>query len=539
MRRFEPLTTLLIALCVGLTLWAKWSGATLSEAGAVRELLLWRGDYWRLGTHMLLHDPAGWLHLAVNMLSLVFIGRIVAHVTGRRVYLAVLVLSAMAGLSLSLFLEPGTAPSPIWRMGISGGIAGLVGLLLAVEWAASTSFVQFLKQRNTIIIFIIVVASTAFGLYVEHASEGIAVDHAAHGGGFGLGFLLGIAYYSRRRRRRPRLAAAVALLLGVLPIAYVCYPVFNTEFFVWRGDRAWRAERREDAAAYYERALALDPGHVIAAARLALVRDDPAPLTDVRAPKNDAESAALLDAYLTLSRQRFDSDPDLARALLLRARPLTGSAAAWREFAEAAEEAGWIEEAYLAFKEAAGWARKGREKSAEWHSQIRALRLFMKRPVWQARLDAQQRLVLTVMAADHALGATGGLAEDRPRAEREAIEGAIGAAALKLDARASQLAGGPEDERRLLYGKLRDLFNALAENAAVSRNKPLYRWLRAQWGWREAGAVDKTVRGFFKAALEEAHMYDNPEVQVLAEQWFREQGLPLPLLDLAEDDDGG
>jgi len=52
MRRFEPLTTLLIALCVGWTLWAKWSGATLSEAGAVRELLLWEGDYWRLATHL-------------------------------------------------------------------------------------------------------------------------------------------------------------------------------------------------------------------------------------------------------------------------------------------------------------------------------------------------------------------------------------------------------------------------------------------------------------------------------------------------------
>jgi rhomboid protease GluP len=539
MRRIEPLTTILIALCVGWTLWAKWSGATLSGAGAVRELALWRGDYWRLATHMLLHDPSGWLHLAVNMLSLLFIGRIVAHVSGRRFYLLCVLLSAMTGLALSLGLQPGPAPSQNWRMGISGGIAGLLGLLLAVEWAVSRSFWEFLKQRNTIVILVIIVVSTALSVFYERAVEGIAVDHAAHGGGFLCGLLLGIAYYSRRRRRRRLLAAVAALVIGVLPIAYVCYPVFNPTFFVWRGDRAWRADRREDAAACYERALALDSDHVIAAARLAVVRDDPAPLEGLSAPRNDAESAALLDAYLTLSSRRFDRDPEVARELLHRARPLTGSAKAWFRFAAAAEEAGWIEEAHLGFTEAAAWARKGRRKSAEWRARIRALRIFMERPVWQSELTPEQRLVLAVKFADHALGATGGLAEERPREEREAIEVRIGDAAFELDALAGRLAGGPEDERRRLYGKLRDLFNVLAENAVDPKRKALYRWHRAQWGWREAGGVDDTVRGFFKAALEEAHLYDNPEVQVLAEQWFREQGLPLPPLDLAERDDGG
>jgi rhomboid protease GluP len=530
MRRIEPLTMVLIALCVGWTLWAKWSGATPSDAGAVRELALWRGDYWRLATHLLLHDPTGWLHLVVNSLSLYFIGRIVAHVTGRRVYLLCLLLTAMTGLALSLSLQPG------WRMGISGGIAGLLGLLLAVEWAVTRSFWEFLKQRNTIVILVIVAVSTILGLYYERAVEGIAIDHAAHGGGFGCGFLLGIAYYSRRRRRRPRLAAAVALLIGVLPIAYVSYPIFNPAFFVWRGDRAWRSDRQEEAAAYYERALSLDPDHVIAAARLAVVRDDPAPLEGLSEPRNDAEAATLLDAYLTLSRRRFERDPARARALLDRARALAGSAQAWARFAEAAEAAGWIEEAYLGYTQAATWARMGQRRSVEWPFQIRALRLFLKRPVWQTALSAEQRLVLAGKAVDHALGAAGGLAEERPRAERQAIEATIADAAFALEDR---LAGGPDDEWRRLSGKLKGLFYVLAENAAEPKYKPLYRWHRAQWGWREAGAVDATVRGYFKAALEEAHMYDNPEVQALAEQWFRERGLPLPPLDLAGEEDGG
>jgi rhomboid protease GluP len=539
MRRFEPLTVLLIGLCVALTLWAKWSEATPSGAGAVSELALWRGEYWRLVTHLLLHDPVGWLHLAVNMLSLYFIGRIVAQVTGRRIYLLSLLLAAMTGLALSVGLQPGPAPSRFWRVGISGGIAGLLGLLLAVEWAVSRSFLQFLKQRNTIIILIIVVVSTALAMIYERAAEGVSIDHAAHGGGFGFGFLFGVAYYSRKRRRRPRLAAAVALVLGVLPIAYICYPALNPTFFVWQGDRAWREDRREDAAACYERALSLDADHVIAAARLALVRDDPAPLEGLSAPGNAAESASLLNAYLTLSRRRFERDPDTARALFERARLLPGSAKAWARFAEAAEAAGWIEEACAGFTLAAKWARAGRRKSPEWPYRIRALRLFMKRPVWQAELQAHQRLVLADKAADHALGAAGGLAEGRPRADREAIEVAIADAAFKLDAWTARIVGGPEDDRRLLYSRLRDLFNVLAENAADPKRKPLYRWRRAQWGWRAAGAVDSTVRGFFKAALTEAHLYGNPEVQALAEQWFRAQGLPIPPLDLAEGEDGG
>jgi membrane associated rhomboid family serine protease len=533
MRRIEPLTALLIALCTGWTLWAKWSGATLSEAGAVRELLLWRGDYGRLATHMLLHDPAGWLHLVVNMASLVFIGRIVAQVTGRRVYLACLVLSGMAGLALSLFLQPGPAPSTMWRMGASGGIAGLLGLLLAVEWAVSSSFVQFLKQRNTIVIFIIVVVSTAFGIYIENASEGILIDHAAHGGGFGCGFLLGVAYYSRRRRRRPRLAAAVALLIGVLPIAYVCYPAFNPTFFVWRGDRAWRTDRREDAAANYERALALDPGHVIAAARLALVRDDAAPLEDLRAPKTDAEKHALLEARLRLASNRLRSDPEQAREHFQRALEIEpGSPRLWFAFGEAAEEAGWIEEAYLAFQASARSFRLAGLQSKQWRPRVRALRLLGMRPVVQ-NATASEQLALLIKAGETAEGAAEGL-----RADREPLELAIGEVAFALDKPARRVTG-PEEDRRLLYALLERLFGRLAKNAVDPARVPRYRLHRAHWGWQAAAATTRDVQALYKAARNEALEQGDEAVQVEAEQWFRARGLPLPPPDLAEGDDGG
>ncbi|MHC4135116.1 MAG: rhomboid family intramembrane serine protease [Planctomycetota bacterium] len=527
MRRIEPLTTLLIAICVGWTLWAKWSGATPSEAGAVRELALWRGDYWRLATHLLLHDPTGWLHLAVNMLSLLFIGRIVAHVTGRRVYLLCLLLSAMTGLALSLSLQPG------WRMGISGGIAGLLGLLLAVEWAVSRSFAAFLKQRNTIVILVIVVVSTAFSVFYERAVEGVAVDHAAHGGGFGFGFLLGIAYYSRRRRRRPRLAAAVALLIGVLPIAYVCYPVFDPTFFVWRGDRAWRTDRPEDAAAYYERALALDPDHVIAAARLALVRDDPAPLEDLRAPEGEAEKNALLEAHLALAGNRLRSDPEQGRRNFRRALEIEpGSPTLWFAFAEAAEEAGWIEEAYLAFQASArSWRLAGYE-SKEWRPRVRALRLLGRRPVL-GNATAEERLGLLVQDVETAQGAAKGL-----RGDREPLELAIGVAAFTLDELAREVTG-PADDRRRLYRTLSRLFNLLAENAVDPARSPLYRLHRAHWGWQAAAAPTREVQALFKAARDEALEQGNAAVQVEAEQWFRARGLRVPPPDLAAGDDGG
>lgn len=523
MRRFEPLTMVLIALCVGWTLWAKWSGATLSEAGAVRELALWRGDYWRLATHLLLHDPTGWLHLVVNSLSLYFIGRIVAQVTGRRVYLLCLLLTAMTGLACSLIVwQPG------WRMGISGGIAGLLGLLLAVEWAVTRSFLEFLKQRNTIVILVIIVVSTALSVFYERNVQGIAVDHAAHGGGFGCGFLLGIAYYSRRRRRRPRLAAAVALLIGVLPIAYISYPLLNPDFFVWRGNRAWRSDEREAAASYYERALQLDPHHVIAAARLAVVRDDPAPLDGLRAPETEAERDALLEAHLTLAARRMRSDPERGREHFRRAREIDpGSAGLWFRFAEAAEEAGWIEEAYQAFQAAARSLRLAGYESKEWRPRIRALRLLRRLSAGNASLSQLIRHVET------AEGATKGL-----RADREPLELAIGTVAFELDELARE-AAGPEDERRQLYARLAKLFIRLANNAVDPGRAPLYRLHGARWSWQAAGTATRDVQALYKGARDEALEQGNRAVQVEAEQWFRERGLPVPPADLAAGHGGG
>ncbi|MHC5051760.1 MAG: rhomboid family intramembrane serine protease, partial [Planctomycetota bacterium] len=416
---------------------------------------------------------------------------------------------------------------PGWRMGISGGIAGILGLLLAVEWAVTRSFLEFLKQRNTIIILVIIVVSTVLSVYYERAVEGVAVDHAAHGGGFGCGFLLGIAYYSRRRRRRPRLAAAVALLIGVLPIAYVCYPVFNPTFFVWRGDRAWRSDEREAAAAYYERALALEPGHVIAAARLALVRDDPEPLDGLRAPETEAERDALLEALLTLSVNRMRSDPERGREYYRRAREIDpGSARLWFAFAEAAEEAGWIDEAYQAFQASARSLRLAGYESKEWRPRIRALRLLKLRSAG-ATLRELLRYVET------AEGATKGLSADR-----EPLELAIGAMAFDLDELARE-AAGTEDERRRLYDKLSKLFIRLANNAVDPARSPLYRLHGAHWGWEAAGSATRDVQALYKGALNEAREQGNGAVQLAAEQWFRARGLPIPPPDLAAGGDGG
>ncbi|MHC4549018.1 MAG: rhomboid family intramembrane serine protease [Planctomycetota bacterium] len=538
LRRIEPLTALLVALCVGWTVWAKWSGATLAEAGAVNDRLLWRGwgEYGRLATHLLLHDPRGWLHLAVNMLSLVLIGRIVARACGRPVYLACLLLSAQAGLAFSLLREPG------WRVGISGGIAGLLGLLLALEWSVSKSLGAFLKQRNTIIIFVIVVLSTALGVYIEHAREGIVIDHAAHAGGFGFGFLAGVAYYTRRGLR-PWRGALVALVLGVLPIAYVCYPFRNVDFLLYRGERAWRAGEKETAAGYYERVLALDPGHVSAGARLALVRDDPAPLKGLREPRNAAESHAFLEAHLTLARHRLVSHAEVARDLLRRARRIRiGSAGLWFQFAEAAEEAGWSEEALAAYRESARWLRLDGRTSEEWRPQVRALRLAVARPAWQGEMAPGPRLDLALETVEIALGAARGLNGALPADAHEDLERIVAASAFVLDGVARRPLD-PVEEVRLLHGKLERLFRLLAENTGRREREPLYLFLSAHWWWREADAPDAVpgaeVQARFRAALTEAHRQGNEAVQVQAERWFRARGLPVPPPDLAGDEEGG
>ena len=89
-------------------------------------------------TYMFLHG--GWAHLAVNMLFLWIFGDDVEHATGRWRFLALYLLSGIAGAVLHVaFAAQSAAP----LVGASGAIAGVMGAYLMIRPCANIKVLAF------------------------------------------------------------------------------------------------------------------------------------------------------------------------------------------------------------------------------------------------------------------------------------------------------------------------------------------------------------------------------------------------------------
>ncbi len=94
----------------------------LDMGGQFNQLVL-QGEYWRLFTAMFLHLNI--VHIGFNMLSLFFVGRAIEVFYGKWRYLAIYLLSGIAGGILFLF----TAGPSGSAVGASGAIFGIFGAL--------------------------------------------------------------------------------------------------------------------------------------------------------------------------------------------------------------------------------------------------------------------------------------------------------------------------------------------------------------------------------------------------------------------------
>ena len=137
------------------------------------------GDYWRVLTCNYVH--VGLIHLAMNMYALLFIGLFLEPLAGsRRMAMAYVLSGLYASLaSLSVNAE--------WiAAGASGAIFGLYGLFFAYLLLRRGGE----ERRKTLLVSIAVfiLYNLLFGMRDD------SVDNAAHVGGLGCGFLLGLAY---------------------------------------------------------------------------------------------------------------------------------------------------------------------------------------------------------------------------------------------------------------------------------------------------------------------------------------------------------
>lgn len=206
-RRNEPIVTWgLVGLNVLVYLITVAQGAGINQPGGklfakwiLFGPLVAHGDWWRLITAAFLH--ASILHIALNMLALVWLGGPVERYIGPLRYLALYLVSGLAGSAGALVVTP-LSPT----VGASGAIFGIMGALLIIEYQATGSLAG---QAMGLI---------AINLLFSFSFANISIG--GHVGGLIGGILLMLALLQFRRSTAYTLLSAAALLVVSIAVAY-------------------------------------------------------------------------------------------------------------------------------------------------------------------------------------------------------------------------------------------------------------------------------------------------------------------------------
>lgn len=529
--RIDPSSLVLILLCVGWTSQTLFFGKTLEQAGAITRYRLWEGDFWRIPASIFLHGP--WWHLALNCLAILFIGPIVALGVGAAVYLATVVFSALAGLSASLLFHEKTIP----LVGISGGILGLIGLILAVEWRnAQGRWMAFFRRRNVVVILILIVINAILAVTFELRGGEVKLDHAAHLAGMGFGLIGGLALFGKERAHVGRGLAAAALL-ALLPLAIAAWPNWQKSDAKGLVDRArWAQTKGDEAKAHrlYEFALELDPGNTIAGCRLAAMDDDPKRLDGLREAVGNHEKRPAILVRLLLAERRFQSDRETATRLTREASEIRlkedeeklQDGVRWLRFAKAAQQAERFDLAQLAFETAA----KDLPPHEKWRGAVPALPAIV-RSVRRPGSTKSERLERALRAAQLARTAVGSLTDKVPPEDQGEFRKILVSGLLELD-KLARLINQP-----VLFDELATAWHEYAENTLeIGAGRPEAFLRAAVQRWQAEGVTDR-VKKAFQTAAEEAREEKNAAVEKEALAWFEARGLPAP--NLADSKGGG
>lgn len=487
-RRIEPLSLALVAVCFAATAPSLLFGRSLHSCGSLTLRDLWTGQVWRLLTSMLLH--AGWAHLIVNGISLYCLGAPIARGLGRRALVAFLLIAGLGGHAAGLLLTAPGEPD-LERVGISGAVFGLLGLILAAEWAMSGGWRGFFRRPN------VWLALFFISLNVLLAFRFPEIDQAAHGGGFLAGLAVGRAWLSRRGVH-PLRAALIAALLVAPPLAYAIHPFRSVTFHLVMA-------RETGQASHLEAVLELDPGHPYARSLLAVDRDDPSLLAGMRPPRTAEESFAVQVAVQTLAQRRLIAKPQEALALMRSVPRLPADL--WERVGDSLYARGEMALAQEALHEVRHWRAALRS--------VHAGRLLLEDPAL-SREAAAPILRRFVEDAREACNVLGEESEGGPALALRAQATLEGAADLAHEW-ARRMADPPE-----FAPGLASLYRVLANQA------PGRPWLLARaalWEERSPGE-EEAAPDRMRAALREARQVGDRETAATAAAWLRERGLP-------------
>ena len=183
------------------------------DGGALIPELVAEGQAWRLVSSVFLHS--GFLHLALNMLSLYFLGSFVETAFGRGRFLALYGLSGLSGGIAYLYFAGFGVPA----VGASGAIFGLLGGILGYSLRRGTFSWQNPVIRQLLILLAI---NLYIGLSIPNVSNTAHMGGLA--GGFAFGYLVAPTVFSRKavRALAPVLIVlgAEVLLLGIWVLGF-------------------------------------------------------------------------------------------------------------------------------------------------------------------------------------------------------------------------------------------------------------------------------------------------------------------------------
>ncbi|MFB9959514.1 rhomboid family intramembrane serine protease [Agromyces bracchium] len=187
---------------------------------ALTDRLLYAGVYslpfnfepWRMITSMFVHSTALIFHVALNMYTLWIFGQLLENVLGRWRFLALYLISGLAGSVAVLWLsDPRTGV-----VGASGAIFGLMGAFLVIQRRLGGNATQLL---------ILVGINLVIGFV-----PGFNIAWQAHLGGLVAGALIGLIFVETRKRDQRTLQvvllAALVVLLLILSLRFFIFPVF-------------------------------------------------------------------------------------------------------------------------------------------------------------------------------------------------------------------------------------------------------------------------------------------------------------------------
>jgi rhomboid protease GluP len=182
------------------------------ERGALVPAFVALGEWWRLVTSIFLH--AGFTHLALNMISLYFLGSFAEGAFGRSRFFALYLLSGISG-GLAYLYFGGFDEAAV---GASGAIFGLLGGVLGYALRRGTFSWQNPLIRQLLILL-------ALNIYLGFSIPNIS--NTAHlgglAGGFAFGWLMAPTAYARKRLRA---LSPVAIVLGAEILVLAAWLLF-------------------------------------------------------------------------------------------------------------------------------------------------------------------------------------------------------------------------------------------------------------------------------------------------------------------------